>query len=142
MKKIRIKDRPAGSGIIKADSVPSRRGIWDLYVTSQPSIGMFDVAIWLEYSSEYSPSDEVKQKALDEIAAFIRDNVKNNVIMLEFSHKRIMGGFGSGEQAGRNFLERDDVSDLALTDGYELRLTNKDAVTFLALWQGFENSNG
>ena len=129
--------RPAGTGIIKAGTKPDKRGVWDLYETTNPRIGLFDVSLWIERNDDLSHKNE---DALKEIAIFVRDNIKENIIMLEFNHKRIMGGYGSGEKAGRTYLEGDhDILDFS--EGYEIRLMHSDAVTFMTLWHGYENIN-
>ena len=131
--------RPAGSGFIHADAKPLRRGVWDLFENTNPRIGVFENSFWIELAEGVSCNYD---KALEELAVFIRDNVKANIVIVEHNHHIIMGGYGSGEAAGRNFLKpqparkRDRVRD-TMVDGFEIRMMYDDAVTFLALWQGY-----
>lgn len=132
--------RPVGSGLIHDSAKPIKRGVWDLYENTNPRIGIFEASFWLELDDDVHNID--RDKALEELATFIRDNIKSNIVVIEHSHHIMMGGYGSGEAAGRNFLKpqpsrkRDAVRD-TIVEGFEIRLMHEDAVTFLALWQGF-----
>jgi len=134
--------RPAGSGVIYSSQEPIKRGVWDLYETTNPRIGMFEICYWIEVgenTKEYN-----KENALNELATFLRDNIKSNVVVVEHSHRILMGGFGSGEAAGRVYLNkrhRKSYGRDLITDGYEVRLMQEDAVTFLALWRGHEEQS-
>lgn len=127
--------RPVGSGGIYPNQEPIKRGVWDLYETTNPRIGSFEVCYWIEVGSkEYN-----KENALNELAVFLRDNIKSNVVIVEHSHMIVMGGFGSGEAAGRVYLNkrhRKAYGRDKTIDGYEIRLMYDDAVTFMALWRG------
>lgn len=130
--------RPAGSGIILASQQPYKRGVWDLYETTNPRIGIFELSFWIELREGVDTNYDV---ALDELATFVRDNIKENIVVIEHGHQLIMGGFGSGEAAGRVFLDkkrRKKTTRDYMVDGYEVRLMQGDAVTFLALWRGHE----
>ena len=133
--------RPAGSGIILASQQPYKRGVWDLYETTNPRIGIFELSFWIELREGVDTNYDV---ALDELATFIRDNIKENIVVIEHGHQLIMGGFGSGEAAGRVFLDkkrRKKTTRGYMVDGYEVRLMQGDAVTFLALWRGHEEQS-
>jgi len=137
--------RPAGSGYLEPDAIPDKRGVWNLYETTNPSIGVFEVSFWIELDDDVHGVD--REEALKDLAIFIRDNIKSNVIIVEHSHRIAMGGYGSGEAAGRNFLNpqpnhKKDLRRDSLIDGYEVRLMRKDAVTFMALWRGYERGDG
>jgi hypothetical protein len=134
--------RPAGSGVIVKSQEPHKRGVWDLYETTNPRIGMFEVSYWLELQEGVTTSYD---EALKELAVFVRDNIKENIVVIEHGHQLVMGGFGSGEAAGRNFLNppkrRKSTRRDYMIEGYEVRLMWEDAVAFLALWRGHEQSN-
>ena len=132
--------RPAGSGLIHDSTKPIKRGVWHLYENTKPRIGLFEASFWIELDNDVHNID--RDKALKELATFIRDNIKSNIVVIEHSHYIIMGGYGSGEAAGRNFLKpqpsriRDSARD-TIIEGFEIRMMHDDAVTFLALWQGY-----
>lgn len=133
--------RPAGSGYLEPNARPDKRGVWNLYENTNPRIGVFEVSFWIELDDNVHGIG--REEALQELATFIRDNVKANIIIVEHSHRIMMGGYGSGEAAGRNFLSpqpkrKKDLSRDSLIDGYEVRLMRKDAVTFITLWRGYE----
>lgn len=135
--------RPAGSGYLEPNAKPDKRGVWNLYDNTNPSIGVFEVSYWIELDE---PNNGInKQEALKELAIFIRNNVKSNIIIVEHAHRIAMGGCGSGEAAGKIFLsehpsdKKDHTRDY-IVDGYEVRLMRNDAVAFLALWQGYEDN--
>lgn len=132
--------RPAGSGLIHDSAKPHRRGVWHLYENTNPRIGLFEASFWIELDDDVHNID--RDKALEELATFIRDNIKSNIVVIEHSHHIIMGGYGSGEAAGRNFLKPQpsrtkDAARDTIIEGFEVRLMHDDAVTFLALWQGY-----
>jgi len=139
MSKFKELQRPAGSGVLFANSKPLRRGVWDLYDNTNPRIGMFEASYWIELADGVECNYDT---ALAELAEFIRDNIKANIVVIEHNHHIIMGGYGSGEAAGRNFLKpqpsrkRDAARD-TMIEGFEIRMMHDDAVTFLALWQGY-----
>lgn len=143
-----VSDRGAGSGVIRAGSVPIRRGVWDLYETTHPLIGLFERCYWIELSNmEHYLSDKEREKALEELANFFKLNIKDNLIMLDYSHLRIMGGVSIN--AGESYLRdkkrksqgiKDKFADMPFNAGYELRFSERDAVTFLALWRGYETN--
>lgn len=133
--------RPAGSGYLEPNAKPDKRGVWNLYENTNPRIGVFETSFWIELDE---PVAEIsREQALEELAIFIRDNVKSNIVIVEHNHRIAMGGYGSGEAAGRIFLsphpshkkerERDTI-----VDGYEVRLMREDAVAFMTLWRGYE----
>lgn len=131
--------RPAGSGCLEPNAKPDKRGVWNLYENTNPHIGVFEVSFWIELDDGVDRED-----ALKELATFIRDNVKSNVIIVEHSHRILMGGYGSGEASGKNFLSpqpkrKKDLGRGSLVDGYEVRLMREDAVAFMTLWQGYES---
>lgn len=130
--------RPAGTGIVLASQQPHKRGVWDLYENTNPRIGIFEVSYWIELQEGVDANYDV---ALDELAVFIRDNIKENIVVIEHGHQLVMGGFGSGEAAGKVFLDkkrRKKTTRDYMIDGYEVRLMWEDAVTFLALWRGLD----
>lgn len=133
--------RPAGSGFIYPESKPVRRGVWDLYDTSSNNIGLFEVSFWLELDDSVDRIEA--SKALDELATFIRDNVNENIVVIEFGSRMIMGGYGSGQKAGIYYLNNKDLDEANewFTYGYEIRLMRADAVTFMTLWQGHEGQS-
>ena len=140
-------DRGAGSGVIRAGSKPMERGVWDVYETTNPYIGLFDRCFWLEVRASKDYLDKKQREAaLSELAAFFVDNIKDNIIFLDFSSKRIMGGvsinagtsyFNQKNRSARS-KRKDRFPDEFHTQGYELRMSEKDAVTFLTLWKGYE----
>jgi hypothetical protein len=139
MVKFKELPRPAGSGLIHDSAKPLRRGVWDLYVTTNPRIGIFEASYWLELAEGVECNYDT---ALAELAEFIRDNIEANIVVIEHNHHIIMGGYGSGEAAGRNFLKpqparKKNQQRDTMIDGFEIRLMHDDAVTFLALWQGY-----
>ena len=139
MVKFKELPRPAGSGLIYDNAKPLRRGVWDLYDNTNPRIGVFEASYWIELAEGVECNIDV---ALEELATFIRDNIDANIVVIEHNHHIIMGGYGSGEAAGRNFLKpqpsriRDAARD-TIIEGFEIRMMHDDAVTFLALWQGY-----
>jgi hypothetical protein len=133
--------RPAGTGVILKSQNAHKRGVWDLYETTNPRIGVFETAYWIELQEGVQVSYD---DALAELAAFVRDNIKENIVVIEHGHQLVMGGFGSGEAAGRVFLNEQRGKQTArdyMIDGYEVRLMWEDAVTFLALWRGHEKQS-
>ena len=141
-----VADRGAGPGIVKRGSIPMKRGIWDLYETTHPFIGLFERCYWIEpaESTGYL-SDKERDEALEEIAKFFELNIQDNMIMLECSNMRIMGGVSVN--AGTSYLNEKERKRRGLKDrhedhpsvqGYELRFSQRDAVTFLSLWRGYE----
>ena len=139
--------RSAGSGVIPAGTAPMRRGEWDLYETTNPSIGHFERCFWLEYRNDF-PTADVTNATLKNLAKFFEGNIKHNLIFLEFSNMRVMGGVSIN--AGTSYLRDvdrkkrnakrgivDKFPDVPLTQGYELRFDTEDAVTFLTLWPGY-----
>lgn len=132
--------RPAGSGFILPSQTPIKRGMWNLYETTNPRIGVFEVSLWVELEDEVPHDHSEIDLALKELATFIRDNIKENIVVLEFGHSLIMGGYGNGERAGRNFLKngKRESDNSYFATGYEIRMMQADAVTFMALWQGHE----
>jgi hypothetical protein len=133
--------RPVGTGIVLANQESHKRGVWDLYETTNPRIGIFEVSYWIELREGV---DINYDDALNELATFVRDNIKENIVVIEHGHQLVMGGFGSGEAAGRVFLDKKRKKQTArdyMIDGYEVRLMWEDAVTFLALWRGHEQSD-
>jgi hypothetical protein len=144
MVKFKELPRPAGSGYLEPNAKPDKRGVWNLYENTSLRIGVFETSFWIELDDAV-PSIE-REPALDELATFIRDNVKANVVIVEHSHRIMMGGFGSGEAAGRDFLSPHPSSKkqrhrFMIIDGYEVRLMREDAVTFMSLWQGYEQGH-
>ncbi len=78
--------------------------------------------------------------------------MKDNLIMLDFSNIRVMGGVCSAdgkyhagqvyrENKERNKKRKPKFPEIYLNNGYELRLSERDAVTFLTLWKGFDVSD-
>jgi hypothetical protein len=130
--------RPAGSGVIAEGTPPIKRGLWNLYNNTNPHIGLFEVSYWIELDDNADLDERLP--ALDELACFIRDNVKENIVVIEFGHKMLMGGYGSGEKAGNYYLNNKDIADENqwFKQGYEIRLMYEDAVTFMALWKGHD----
>lgn len=141
MTKHNFAGRPAGSGYLEPDAKPDKRGVWNLYENTNPSIGVFEVSFWIELDDGVDRED-----ALKELATFIRDNVKSNVVIVEHSHRIAMGGYGSGEAAGRIFLSpqpkrKKDLGRDSRIEGYEVRLMREDAVAFMTLWRGYERGD-
>lgn len=142
-------DRGAGTGIIKKGAVPFQRGYWNVYETTTPYIGLFDRSLWLETSDvNHDHNSELREAALEDLSYFFDDNMKDNLIMLDFSHIRVMGGVATingecrtgqsyREAKERNKRRKPKFPELHLTVGYELRLSERDAVTFLTLWKGY-----
>lgn len=139
-------NRGAGTGVIPSGSAPMRRGIWDLYETTNPLIGLFERSFWIELNrdTEYLNKD-VRDAALEELAHFFENNIKDNLIFLEHSNLRVMGGVSIN--AGTSYLRdkerkkrniQDKYQDEYSVQGYELRMSYDDAVTFLSLWQGYK----
>lgn len=135
-------DRGAGCGVIRAGALPDRRGVWDLYDLQPYYIGMFDRAFWIEYADDIWFADEHRAAALDELATFFDDNIKDNLIMMEHIHKTIMGGI-FGMKVGEEYRKRINrkkpgkFERTGLLAGYELRFSERDAVTFKTLWKGY-----
>lgn len=143
-------NRSAGTGVILTGTMPMRRGAWDLYETTNPSIGHFDRCFWLEFRNDH-PTEEMKVATLKNLAKFFEGNISDNLIMLEFTDIRIMGG--TSINAGTSYMrelqrkkrnkERGVVEkwpDVPVLLGYELRFNAPDAVTFLTLWPGYESN--
>lgn len=143
------KARGAGSGIIPAGAVPMKRGIWDLYETTNPLIGLFDRCFWIEVNETAKFQRNMYDDALEDLSYFFDKNMKHNLIMIEFSNTRIMGGVVNAQgkhNAGecyrqskkRNEIRSPKFPDTTLILGYELRFDEEDAFTFLTLWPGYE----
>lgn len=138
-------NRGAATGVIYSGSRPMKRGIWDLYETTNPLIGLFERSFWIELNSDTEHiNDNIRDAALNELAHFFENNIKDNLIFLELSTKRVMGGVSIN--AGTSYLRdqkrkkqkiKDKYQDEYSVQGYELRMSYNDAVTFLALWQGY-----
>jgi hypothetical protein len=147
-------NRGAGTGVILAGSNPFARGIWDVYETTNPLIGLFERSFWLEGNPNSWPpnvsSRKILDEALDDFSIWVDTNLVDNLIFLEWTNIRIMGGIANihGKQiagsAYRREKERktkgivDAYDDHPSTVGYELRLSERDAVTFVTLWGGYE----
>jgi hypothetical protein len=141
--------RGAGSGIIPAGAKPMKRGVWDVYETTHPFIGLFDRCFWIEFNDDHQYDSRLREEALEDLSYFFDENMKDNLIMLEFSNMRIMGGIAniSGksragivyrEEKERNKKHKPKFPDTPLVYGYELRFCHEDAVTFATLWPGYE----
>lgn len=129
--------RPAGTGLIFPDQPEYSRGKWILYdTTASSSIGAFDVSFWIEPKNDYS----IEPEDLKSLARFIQDNVRGNIIVLEFSHEILLGGTGSGKTAAKEYLKSKrkgkSRNGSELVEGYEIRLHISDATVFLMLWNG------
>lgn len=139
-----IKPRGAGIGVIPAGTKPMKRGIWDMYETTNPYIGLFERCFWIEFNYESWPGRDLREAALDELATFFDQNIKDNIIVLEYAHIRVMGGVVNMTAGKAYFQEKKHrgkkkkFSDEYMASGYELRLSERDAITFATLWKGYE----
>ena len=146
-------NRGAGTGVILAGSKPFARGIWDVYETTNNHIGLFERSFWLQGNDKWPGNvgtRNILSEALDDFARFVDENFQDNLIMLEWTNIRVMGGIGSidGKQiAGSVYLEEkakkakgivDAYEDTPRIMGYELRVSERDAFTFLTLWKGYD----
>lgn len=147
----KVKRKTATGGMIRAGAKPMRRGVWDLYELTNNDIGGFEKSFWLEHTDEfYFPHDQ-HEAALDELAVFFRDNIVDNIVFMEFTHTIIMGGVTdlqstAGKCVHRDYFQRkrwkkegvvEKFPRTPLISGYELRLSKRDAITFLTLWRGY-----
>lgn len=146
-------NRAAGSGVILAGSKPMRRGKWNVYETTNPDIGHFDRCFWIECVDRYMHDNEWIENALEELSHFFDANFNDNLILLAYTHIRVMGGVTTLDgkcQAGRVYRQEKERAkkkkpkwpDTHLVTGYELRTCHADAVAFLTLWTGsYEGNN-
>lgn len=148
-------NRSAGTGVILAGSEPIKRGIWDIYETTNPLIGLFDRSFWIEFNFNNLDVRKFKSnisvKSIEAFSHFVDKNFKDNLIFMEWSSIKVMGGVGSikGKQvAGKVYRREKKAKEQGLGDqnyypmvsGYELRTSQRDAVTFLTLWQGYDGT--